>query len=298
MERLFMESVNNMTNLKKNEHGFYQIQPSPSYAEVDKFYREDFYADEYKFFNDSMLKNQLNDLEYNRKLWALEHKNIQNKTGRKITSVLDIGCGWCKYLEWCAENKLDVVGLDPSPESSEYGKKLGLKIQTSNFEKLTILDKKFDLVVLKNVLEHVIEPESFLRQIVENYMEIGSVLQIEVPNEFNPLQKVAQAVHNLDEWWVAPPAHLNYFDISSLKSLGSSLALDCVIARATFPMEMFLLMGKQYIGNSELGSECHSMRKKFEENLIDQGQEILLDKIYEKLAEIGIGRQLNMFFQK
>ena len=47
------------------------------------------------------------------------------------------------------------------------------------FEKVTGLEKRFDLVVLKNVLEHVIEPLSFLTQINNNYMQSGSLLQIE-----------------------------------------------------------------------------------------------------------------------
>lgn len=287
-----------MNKLKKTKHGFMQITPSPSYEEVDKFYREDFYADEYKYFNDSSLDVQNSDLEYNKKLWESDHSSLNQYYNGELKTILDIGCGWCKYLEWCKSNGYDVVGLDPSPESSEYGKSLNIDVRTSNFEQMVDLDKRFDLVVLKNVLEHVIEPESFLSQINKNYMGSGSLLQIEVPNEFNPLQVSAQRLHGLNDWWVAPPAHLNYFSKDSLRNLCEAVGFKLVKVKSSFPMEMFLLMGKQYVGNSQLGSECHSLRKNFEQNLIDMGQVDLLDDLYQKLAELDIGRQINMVVRK
>ena len=63
-------------------------------------------------------------------------------------------------------------------------------------------------------------------------------------------------------------------------------------------MEMFLLMGKQYVGNQELGSECHKLRKTFEQNLINLGQIDLLQELYKKLAELNIGRQITMVVRK
>ena len=275
-----------------------QIDPSPTYEEVDKFYREDFYADEYKYFNDSSLDVQNADLDYNRKLWEIDHNELNNFFGGKFNKILDIGCGWCKYLEWCLLKGYDVTGLDPSPESSEYGKSLGLDVRTSNFEKLTDLEKRFDLVVLKNVLEHVIEPLSFLTQINNNYMQSGSLLQIEVPNEFNPFQTAAQKLYDLDQWWVAPPAHLNYFSKASLQRLCEAAGLEFVSVKSSFPMEIFLLMGKQYVGDPEQGSECHNLRKTFEQNLIDLGRLDLLQELYHKFADMDIGRQITMVVRK
>lgn len=291
-----MEKI--MYSLQKNKYGFMQIKPSPSYEEVDKFYREDFYSEEYKYFNDSSLAVQNADLDYNQKLWKVDHIELDKLYDGTIETILDIGCGWCKYLEWCKSEGYEVTGLDPSPESSDYGKLMGIDVKTSNFEQLTNLDKRFDLVVLKNVLEHVIEPDSFLLQISNNYMQSGSLLQIEVPNEFNPLQMAAQRLHNLDEWWVAPPAHLNYFTKDSLQSLCEATGFELVNVKNSFPMEMFLLMGKQYVGNQELGSECHKLRKTFEQNLINLGQIDLLQELYKKLAELNIGRQITMVVRK
>ena len=160
------------------------------------------------------------------------------------------------------------------------------------------MGRTFDLVVLKNVLEHVIEPINFLKQISDKYMHKGSILQIEVPNEFNNFQIAAQKTHNLNEWWVAPPAHLNYFSVKSLKKTGKSVDLIPRDIRASFPMELFLLMGHDYVRNSSLGNECHKMRVLFEQNLIKSGHVETMDLFYKKLAEAGLGRQIVIFFQK
>ena len=126
----------------------------------------------------------------------------------------------------------------------------------------------------------------------------GSLLQIEVPNEFNPFQMAAQKLHDLDEWWVAPPAHLNYFSKASLKCLCEETGFEFVSVKSSFPMEMFLLMGKQYVGDPSLGNECHNLRKNFEQNLIDLGHLDLMQELYRKFADMDVGRQITMVVRK
>ena len=49
-------NMKNNYNIKKNEYGFFQIDPTPTPEEIKKFYAEHFYSENYKFFNDSSLK--------------------------------------------------------------------------------------------------------------------------------------------------------------------------------------------------------------------------------------------------
>ena len=37
-----------------------------------------------------------------------------------------------------------------------------------------------------------------------------------MPNEFNVFQTTGRDVHGLNDWWVAPPGHLNYFSNDTL----------------------------------------------------------------------------------
>jgi hypothetical protein len=55
--------------IKKNKKfGFYQISPTPSKEEVDKYYEEEFYSTK-KYFNNSSLNVQLEDKEFFDSRW-------------------------------------------------------------------------------------------------------------------------------------------------------------------------------------------------------------------------------------
>ena len=60
-------------------------------------------------------------------------------------------------------------------------------------------------------------------------------------------------------------------------------------------MEMFLLFGEVYVGDSQIGSNCHEKRKNFEERLIKNGHKEKLYQFYEKLAELELGRQITIY---
>jgi hypothetical protein len=61
---------------------------------------------------------------------------------------------------------------------------------------------------------------------------------------------------------------------------------------ASFPMEMFLLMGQNYVGTRELGRTCHESRMAFEANLRRTGHSDALSAFYQALAAAGLGRQV------
>ena len=66
----------------------------------------------------------------------------------------------------------------------------------------------------------------------------------------------------------------------------------------TFLIDLFLLMGKNYIGNDMLGRECHSLRKDFETHLSKSNEIDFKDKLYQKFLEVGIGREIIIYGKK
>jgi len=52
-------------------------------------------------------------------------------------------------------------------------------------------------------------------------------------------------------------------------------------------MELFLLMGENYVGNKEVGNRCHEKRMRFELNLPDDVRR----RFYLNLASFGLGRE-------
>jgi hypothetical protein len=71
-----------------------------------------------------------------------------------------------------------------------------------------------------------------------------------------------------------------------------------VNTEATFPIDLFLLMGENYVGDDELGRRCHGKRKRLEINLEKAGLTDLKRSLYRSFAELGIGREIQVIGRK
>ena len=187
-------------------------------------------------------------------------------------------------------------GIEPSAEGFAYGKKEGLNVVQGDIENISYsFDSRFNIVTLMNVLEHLREPANVLISIRETYLHKDGVLVIDVPNEFNDFQVAADQEYGLKSWWICPPAHINYFSPESLISLLQHCGYQVLHKESSFPMEIFLLLGDVYVGNNEIGSQCHEKRVKFEQTLVKQGKINALRKFYSALADVGLGRQITVY---
>ena len=66
----------------------------------------------------------------------------------------------------------------------------------------------------------------------------------------------------------------------------------------TFPIDLFLLMGDNYVGHDELGRACHAKRKMFEMNLARAGMTPFKQTLYKQLAALGVGRDVFVVARK
>ena len=279
--------------------GFKAVTPLPSYKDINKFYEEEFYSSEYKYFNNSEKEVQLADLDNNifwwDHIWDILKENFESKS-KKISSVVDIGCGWGLMLTHFVKDKnVYGFGLDPAAKAVEYLQEQGVDALVSGLENLDRIEKKFDVVLLNNVLEHLRDPIAVLHQINQHLHESGGALVIDVPNDFNVLQQAAQKAYDLKPWWIAPPAHLHYFSLDSLKNILTECGYEIFYYESSFPMEMFLLFGQNYIENADLGRDLHKMRINFEQNLLNNGHSNTLFDLYKVLAKNGLGRQIRVY---
>jgi SAM-dependent methyltransferase len=277
------------------EFGFFQIKPTPSRDEILRYYAGEFYSSEYPKCNDSGIDVQLRDQEFYDGQRGDLCANIQEIAGRSLggMTVLDVGCGWGQALLFFQSQGMIGYGFDPVPEAVAYAQKLGLRVVQAGMETMDVFDgRRFDVVTLMNVLEHLADPVSVLGEIREKVLAPGGLLVIDVPNEFNVFQLCAQKVHGLAPWWIAPPAHLNYFSAPTLRSLLAGVGCRVERMESSFPMEMFLLFGHNYVGDGALGRKCHEQRMAFELNLRRHGAEKVLREFYRSLAELNLGRQI------
>jgi len=283
--------------IRKNKFGFYQVTPTPSPEEITKFYADEFYTGEYKNFNDSSLEVQINDKEFFEGRWNDIYNNFLeiNKNIKNGGTMLDIGCGWAQALLFFKKKGIDCYGFDPAIEAVEYGCKKGLNIKHAGLDGMNVFEgKKFDMVTMFNVLEHLADPVKSIKQIKE-ILEPDGILTIDVPNEFNDFQIAGRDAHGLNDWWIAPPNHLNYFSKDSLVNFLENLGFSVKISESSFPLEMFLLFGENYVKDGKLGSLCHKKRVQFEENLRKYGKTETLKNFYRALANLNLGRQISVF---
>lgn len=273
------------------DYGFLRADPVPSPEEVERYYAEEFYSE--KRFNDSSLEVQKEEQDFFDSRWEAMYQRCSGFFGGRSFSYFDIGCGFAQALLYFRNKGVTVSGLDPAPQGIEYAKKQGLEVFHAGIEDYGCVgDRRFDAVSLFNVLEHLRTPDQALRDIREKLLAKGGLLAVEVPNEFNDFQTAGNAEHNLGEWWVCPPNHLNYFSATTLKKLLDACGYRVVHCEASFPLEMFLLMGDVYVGDGPLGRQCHNKRVAFEYVMRKQGKGEKLARLYEMLSQLDLGRQV------
>ena len=284
-------------NLK---YGFFEVRPTPSPEVITEYYANEFYSGDFKKFNDSALKVQLEDKDFYDGKWNDIFENLKNLKNGNIAEadLLDVGCGWAHALLFFKKKGLNCYGFDPAKEAVEYAKKMELNVIHTGVTKIDVFNgKKFDIITLFNVFEHLANPTEILNQI-KKILKSNAILVIDVPNDFNSFQTAGRDLNNLKNWWVDPPRHLNYFSADSLIKLLEGEGFKVKDAESSFPLEMFLLFGDNYVSDHKIGRVCHKKRAAFEINLRKLGKSKDLKKFYQALAKINLGRQITVYATK
>ncbi|MBF8247841.1 MAG: methyltransferase [Bacteroidetes bacterium] len=129
--------------------------------------------------------------------------------------ALEIGCCDGLMLDALRKNGWGVAGTERTQEMAEFARKnLGLEVYVGGFEEIP-RSKRFDLVILFQVLEHMNDPVKILKQCAGVLNSNGKIV-IAVPNSGS--WQYAYATSN---WFhLDVPRHLFHF---SPKSLGNTL---------------------------------------------------------------------------
>ena len=272
---------------------FIHIFPIPTDEELLTMYKEEFF----QHIKPNDIKKDESELDYwnityDEKLDVLE-KHLKSNTKR----ILDIGCGAGFFLKRAMNNGWDVVGIEPSDEAANYAQTLGIDVKKQFFQNTTSDELgKYDSIHMRFVLEHTTSPQQIIKK-CHSLLNENGLLIVEVPNDYNPLQNIVKTILQKNEYWLHPPIHVNYFTFTSLRNLLQSNGFEIVSQDATFPLELFLLMGNDYIQNETIGKQIHIERMNLEINL-NKGNSELKRNLYSHFAELSLGRTIILYARK
>jgi 2-polyprenyl-3-methyl-5-hydroxy-6-metoxy-1,4-benzoquinol methylase len=284
--------------LIKNELGFLEVDPKPTLSELDDYYSKHYYQEStaksyqitYSEEELSVIKNKISQ----RASLANQHNSV--KKGK----LLDVGCGEGFVMRHYHDKNWLIEGIDFSefgitsfnPDLLSFFEKGDVRLIIENKIKNS---KKFDIIWLGNVLEHVIDPILLLKRLKLLLNSKGTIV-ITVPNDGSSFQELLLNKKYINtDFWFAPPDHLSYFSYDSLINTVRHVGYDYLDIIADFPIDLFLLhSGSNYVNNPKLGKGAHNARVEME-NFISKNPIEIVNSFYSNLAKLGLGRTLTIF---
>jgi ubiquinone/menaquinone biosynthesis C-methylase UbiE len=100
-------------------------------------------------------------------LFIMTKALVRDMRGKKIKTVLDIGCGPGYYCKFLHDAGYDVLGCDYSQKVLSVAKKKypDIKFQKENGYSLSFKDESFDLVITIGALQCVYDYKKFLLEV-------------------------------------------------------------------------------------------------------------------------------------
>jgi SAM-dependent methyltransferase len=274
--------------------GFKHIIPIPSDEELSNAYQHEYYSQEKPLYVERYRK----DLDWWNMVYSRRYQILEKHLSGDRRRLLDIGSGPGFFLLTGQQRGWQAKGIEPALQAVAFSRGIGIDVENGFFCEGTAKALGiFDAVNMGEVLEHIGDPAAFLLQVNHCLTDNGMVCII-VPNDFNPFQLVLRDHIGFKPWWIAPPHHINYFSFDSLSLLVNRCGFEVVYKESTFPIDMFLLMGDNYVGNDEMGRQAHTRRMNLEKALVQSGKGNLLDDMYALFADHHIGREIVLFARK
>ncbi len=170
--------------------------------------------------------------------------------GRRIRSVVDLGCGDAERLARLGDalpGDVELLGLDLQPDVARADElaRRGVRVLEANLEEDlgALRDDGHDLVIMSQILEHLRDPVAVLRNVGRKLSPGGCVL-VETPNQ-----------GGLDFWlfreryWGAYhiPRHFHLFSRATLSAAVQRAGLR-VIRRGFLPAGFFIVSLRSALG--------------------------------------------------
>lgn len=289
--------------VRKTRFGYYELAVKPTAQELETYYASKYYQENEKVYKRSYTDEEIvyiNNKILQKYLILAEKINSSEKTR---PSLLDIGAGEGWTIKFFKDKKWDVVGID----YSEFGCRTHNADLLNDFyicpidEGIRLLidqEKKFNVIWIGNVLEHILEPYLILEEANKLIKEKG-ILVAQVPNDFSIIQdRLLKEGYITEQFWVVAPDHINYFNKESLINLCHETGWEAIDCISDYPIDFCLFNeNTNYYKDKHTGQSCHKQRLEIE-NFLHSISPQKTNQLYRALADMGLGRNITIFFAK
>lgn len=143
-----------------------------------------------------------------------ESLKLVEKYAKKKGRILDIGAAAGFFLKVAKDNGWETYGVEPSKWSSEFANRnYKVNVKQGVLKEARFKDSFFDVVTMWDVLEHVPDPSSELKEVFR-ILKPGGMLIINYPDFGTPMARLAGS-----KWWFLLSVHLFYFDRNSIEQI-------------------------------------------------------------------------------
>ena len=186
-----------------------------------KVYNERKYANNLRKHFDNIISLPYSKSDNKQRIERINNYLIKKSKSLKDMSVLDIGSGLCVFLAELKKYCKSVTCIDPSANAINHAKNyVGIENSIKgNFDNL-ILNKKYDLITLNKVLEHLKNPNDILQK-AKSMLNPNGYIYVEVPDGDNASKKVGFI--NREEFFIE---HYTIFNLVSFNYLARKAKLN------------------------------------------------------------------------
>ncbi len=147
---------------------FWQLSPIPSMKDLSVLYQNNYFKTRTDRGYDDYLSDKVSasiKQTFKKNLKQLNFYDWEQQDETKIKkSVLDVGCAAGYFVEYLQDRGWRSEGIDIAPKMVAAGQKKGLNIKKGDFLKTPYPKESYDLITLWASLEHLPNPEDFIRK--------------------------------------------------------------------------------------------------------------------------------------
>ena len=138
-------------------------------------------------------------------------------------AVLDVGCAVGGFLDFLKQRGVSsLYGVDMTEAYVAKAREKNYVIELGDAEKLPFADSLFDVLVIEQVMEHLLNPGRAFKE-AARVLKAGGVLCIGVPDAARYAE-----FYYFDFYWLLMREHIQHFDIYALSRLASSHGFELI----------------------------------------------------------------------